>query len=904
MTFAATRRVSAAALTVCASDCAYADFQHALDAARPGDTILLKAGETFVGNFVLPAKSGSDTTPILIRSDAPDSALPADGVRLVPPGFAGTNTQLSRLARLRGAGGGYKSTPVLQTAAGAHNYRLQFLDVDGVAQEGYGTIIEWGNNSDAQTSLDVIPYGIVLDRVFVHGHPTKGIKRCIALNGAALDVLNSFISDCKAAEIDAQAIAGFNGPGPFKISNNYLEGSTENILFGGADPRIPNLIPSDIEITRNLFTKPVGWRDPILSRPSAPGVVSIGGGGSLAAGTHYFTVVAVLNTEADQALSAQSTESSVVVGSNNSTVTLTWNAVSGADYYRVYRGTGSGGEGRYMQTTTADPSLVYTGASETGSTPPTDGKRWNVKNLLELKSAQRVLIDGNVFEQSWTASQTGYAILVKPENQDGMAPWTAVRDITISNNIIRHVAGAIKILGEDYLQPSQHTTRVAILNNLVYDVSDTWGGQDFLLITRGPDNVTVDHNTIYQDHTIVLVDDGTSSGFVFTNNVARQNEYGIFGGGTGLGGALAAYFPDSVVRRNAFGGAAPSLYPADNLFPDMATFNGQFVNIPAEDFRLVSGSIFKGVATDGTDIGVNFAQLGSAMNGASAGAGGGTTPPPATGSAPHTGGNGPDLNGDSKPDLVWLNDSTRQAVVWYLGGSQGNIFQGWDWLSSASIDGWTIVGMRDFNGDGKPDLVWQNDATQQVVVWYLGGSRGNTLVGSSWLAQDGVAGWYVVATGDFNGDGKPDLVWQNDARQVVVWYIGGAQGNTVLWGDWLSSSGVPGWRVVGTGDFNGDGRLDLVWQNDWTRQAVVWYMGGAQGNTFLRWDWLSSTDVGGWTLVGTADFNGDGKPDLVWQKDDTRQLVVWYGGGAQGNSYLGWDWLASDPVPGWRVIAR
>jgi hypothetical protein len=212
-------------------------------------------------------------------------------------------------------------------------------------------------------------------------------------------------------------------------------------------------------------------------------------------------------------------------------------------------------------------------------------------------------------------------------------------------------------------------------------------------------------------------------------------------------------------------------------------------------------------------------------------------------------GAGPDLNGDSKPDLVWLNDSTRQAVVWYLGGSQGNIFQGWDWLSSARTDGWTIVGMRDFNGDGKPDLVWQNDATQQVVVWYLGGPQGNSYLGWDWLAQGGVAGWYVVATGDFNGDGKPDLVWQNDARQVAVWYMGGAQGNTFLWWDWLSSTGVTGWRVVGTGDFNGDGKPDLVWQND-ARQVVVWYMGGAQGNTSLWWDWLGAYDpVPGWRVI-------------------------------------------------------
>jgi hypothetical protein len=270
------------------------------------------------------------------------------------------------------------------------------------------------------------------------------------------------------------------------------------------------------------------------------------------------------------------------------------------------------------------------------------------------------------------------------------------------------------------------------------------------------------------------------------------------------------------------------------------------------------------------------------------------------------GAGGPDLNGDGKADLVWMNDSTRQAVVWYLAGSQGNTAQGWDWLAPDWTTGWTIVGLRDFNGDGRPDLVWQNDATQQVVVWYLGGPQGNTLVGANWLAQDGVAGWYVVAIGDFNGDGKPDLVWQNDARQVEVWYMGGAQGNTFLWWDWVSSTGITDWRVVGTGDFNRDGRLDIVWQHDWTRQAVVWLMGGANGNSYQSWAWLASTDTLGWTLVGTADFNGDGRPDLVWQNDETRQAVVWYEGGAEGNSYLGWNQLGLpyQPAPGWRVIAR
>ncbi|HET6492569.1 MAG TPA: hypothetical protein VFG44_06310, partial [Burkholderiales bacterium] len=176
---------TAATLNVCGTGCAYSDFQAALNAAQPGDTILLRAGETFTGNFQLPAKS-TDGPPILIRSDAPDSALPAPGVRLIPAGYPGANTASGALARLRGVGGGWKNTPVIFTAPRAHNYRFQFLDIDGISQEGWGTLIELGNNSAAQATLDAVPYGIVFDRVFAHGHPVKGQKRCIALNGRNL----------------------------------------------------------------------------------------------------------------------------------------------------------------------------------------------------------------------------------------------------------------------------------------------------------------------------------------------------------------------------------------------------------------------------------------------------------------------------------------------------------------------------------------------------------------------------------------------------------------------------------------------------------------------------------------------------------------------------------------------
>ena len=223
---------SAASLRVCASGCEFTKLQAAIDAAAPGDTILLRAGETFVGPFVLRAKPAS-TAWITIRSDAADSQLPAAGVRLIPSGKPNANTSRSLLPRLVGQGGALKTTPVIRTDAGAHHYVLKFLEVDGVANLGFETLIALGTDTTATPAHDLI-----VDRVYAHGDQYKGMKRGIALNSKSTDVVNSYIADIKAVNADAQAINGYNGAGPFRIINNYVEGAGENLLFGGSDPAV------------------------------------------------------------------------------------------------------------------------------------------------------------------------------------------------------------------------------------------------------------------------------------------------------------------------------------------------------------------------------------------------------------------------------------------------------------------------------------------------------------------------------------------------------------------------------------------------------------------------------------------------------------------------------------------
>src|SRR5439155_6309552 len=99
--------------------------------------------------------------------------------------------------------------------------------------------------------MEDLPHHIVFDRCYLHGDPTKGARRGIAMNSRYAAVIDSYLSDFKEVGADSQAIDGWNGPGPFKIVNNYLEGAGENVMFGGTDPSIADLVPSDIEIRHN-----------------------------------------------------------------------------------------------------------------------------------------------------------------------------------------------------------------------------------------------------------------------------------------------------------------------------------------------------------------------------------------------------------------------------------------------------------------------------------------------------------------------------------------------------------------------------------------------------------------------------------------------------------------------------
>jgi hypothetical protein len=603
---------------VCASGCTYAELQSAIDAARPGDTILLRAGETFVGNVILPVKPSSSLW-ITIRSDAADSQLPGETVRLIPAGKPGANVARASLARIVGSGGPLKSTAVVKTEPGANHYRIMFVEIDGTANVGYETLVEIGHDTTAPEVSH-----IVFDRVYVHGHPEKGQKRGIALNGAHIDVLNSYVSEIMAVNADSQALAAYHGAGPFRIINNQLEATGENILFGGVDPAVHNLVPSNIQVRRNTITKPLAWRNPVLSAPGWATGWDSGSGGSLSAGAHYFKVVALMETGPVLAHSLASTEVEVWVNGSRSAA-LTWSAVPGANRYRIYRGTSRGGQSRYLDTPSDSTSYNYSGANEDWGAPESTATYWTIKNLIELKNAQDVTFDGNIIENIWAAGQFGYAIVLTPRNQSGSAPWVRVRDITFTNNIIRHAAGAMQIAGYDNNAASLQTQRIMIRNNLFYDVDPSaWGDYSkTFLIGDAPASITIDHNTIIHNASAVVYAYGAGqiSSFVFTNNVTQHRDYGIMASGGRPGNySIDMYFPSPAIRDNVFLGGRASDYPSPNTFVTQSQWDESFFDAASNDYRLRPGSPFYSAGAGGTVPGADLAQVAAAHASSSASA--------------------------------------------------------------------------------------------------------------------------------------------------------------------------------------------------------------------------------------------------------------------------------------------
>lgn len=219
-----------------------------------------------------------------------------------------------------------------------------------------------------------------------------------------------------------------------------------------------------------------------------------------------------------------------------------------------------------------------------------------------------------------------------------------------------------------------------------------------------------------------------------------------------------------------------------------------------------------------------------------------------------------DINGKGRSALLWMNSGANFFGYWLMNGPSPVRV----WTVSVSA-GYSVAATGNFNGDGKADIVWQGQGGN-LYLW-----TGN---GSSFTSQalgNVPAGASVVGAADINGDGDSDLLFLNPKTGAFTyWLMNGAQ----IIGQ-STQQVAPGYRIAAIGDFNGDGMADIAWTSA-ANDLYLWISNGSSG--------FDVSSLGnypaGWQLIGAGDVNGDGMSDLLWRNQGAGLFGFWILNGA------------------------
>ncbi|MBF0539508.1 MAG: VCBS repeat-containing protein [Nitrospirae bacterium] len=235
-----------------------------------------------------------------------------------------------------------------------------------------------------------------------------------------------------------------------------------------------------------------------------------------------------------------------------------------------------------------------------------------------------------------------------------------------------------------------------------------------------------------------------------------------------------------------------------------------------------------------------------------------------------------DFNNDGKSDLLMQSSSTHDVAVWLMDGTTKAKA---DYAAKGVPANWKVRAAEDFDGDGKADVLWHNTDTGDVYIWLM---NGTSTTSGAFAAKGVTSDWQVKGSGDFDGDGKNDVLWQNTSTGAVyVWLM---DGNTQKAGGYLVKSMQADWQIKGIGDFDGDDKADVLWQNQKTGDVYLWLMDGVN---IKKGDYISRGVPSTWHIQAVADYNGDGKADIHWQ-DANNNVYVWL---MDGTNIVGGDFV-------------
>jgi hypothetical protein len=247
-----------------------------------------------------------------------------------------------------------------------------------------------------------------------------------------------------------------------------------------------------------------------------------------------------------------------------------------------------------------------------------------------------------------------------------------------------------------------------------------------------------------------------------------------------------------------------------------------------------------------------------------------------------------DFNGDGLADIVGRVQETGQWWVAQSNGFGGFTNSLWDTWSTAVT--WVDVKVGDFDGDGKMDIVGRALETGQ---WWMAQSTGSSFTNQLVATWNPNVTWVDVQVGDFNGDGKADIAGRY--LQGGQWWVGVSNGSSFSTSLWTTWNPNVTWVDVNVGDFNGDGKADIIGR---VAQSGVWWMGSSDGTSFANLPVAAWSTAVTWVDVKVGDFNGDGRDDLVGRVLQTGQIWVSLGA-PTGNGFTTSLWDTWNPAVTW-----
>ncbi len=238
--------------------------------------------------------------------------------------------------------------------------------------------------------------------------------------------------------------------------------------------------------------------------------------------------------------------------------------------------------------------------------------------------------------------------------------------------------------------------------------------------------------------------------------------------------------------------------------------------------------------------------------------------------------NAGDFDGDGDDDLVGRTASGS----WWVAESNGQRMTNRAWGSWNARVAWSDVLVADFTGDGKDDILGRAANGE----WWLARSTGTSFDNERWGRWSTAVQWSDVRAGDFNGDGRADVIGRAANGE---WWVALSRGNSSTshrWGVWNPKAT---WSHVVVGDFNGDGRDDLAGRLG----SGVWWVSESNATSIGSTNRLFGSDnqSAGLRDVRVGDFNGDGRDDIVARSNRTGQLWVGASTGSMFRNYTNAD---------------